>query len=657
MIKHILTLFVFVVLPVIVSAQETVGFSFGKASYKELDVRSFLADTSAKAYVISEFGKTIFDYDNINELLFDYHVKIKILRQEGVNQANIEIPLYKNDYREETVREIYAASYNLEGGRIRETKLENKSIFTEKNGQYYNVVKFAIPNAKVGSIIEFQYRIRSPFKFNLRTWDFQGDIPKMVSEYQTIIPANFTYNVTLRGYLNLSSHNSDIIQACFHMNGGIADCSFDKFVMKDIPAFREEEFMTSKSNFLSSIRYELQQIKDFDGAVNKYTKEWKDADLEFKNDAKFGQQLKRGNDALEDAVKATVVAGDDLLTQARKIYDMVKFHYVWNGTYGDHAEFGIKKAFEEKKGNVGDINLTLIAALRFAGLNVEPVLLGTRGLGRPIEIHPVLSDFNYVVAKLELDGKTYLLDAVDDFMPFGSLSIPCYNGIGRVMKSDGSFWMDIKPAEKERTSTMITLKLSEDGEMRGVISEMYYGYAALSKRKEMAEFEDEKSYIEKQKASNHFWTITSYERTGEADLDKPLVEKFGVEFTAFDPGTEHFLFNPFLVGRTQKNPFKSDKRMYPIDFAVPQDESIIIVVEFPESFEVVSMPDKIGLAIPNAGGRYIFGSQVVANKLTMNNLLSIMRTVFAPEEYPYLKEIYGKMVQAQGVDVIFQKKK
>ena len=654
--KTLLTLFV-IALPFVVAAQETLGFKYGQVTYRELDAKTYPADTSANAYVISEFGKTIFDYDNINELIIDYHVKIKILRQEGLSQANIEIPLDKRTSGEETIRDIYAAAYNLENGRIVETKLESKSVFTEKTGKYYNYIKFAIPNAKVGSIIEYQYRMRSPFVFNFRTWDFQSDIPKMVSEYHTVIPANYTYNVTLRGYLNLANHASEVVTECFRMSGGSADCAINKYVMKDVPAFKDEEFMTSKLNFLSSIRYELQQVKDFSGAVNKYTKEWKDADIEFKNDPNFGGQLKRGDNVVEDQVKTAVAGETDPLAKAKKIYDMVKFHFVWDGVYGVFSEYGIKKGFEEKKGNVADINLSLITALRSAGLNVDPVLIGTRGHGRPVELHPVLSDFNYVIAKLEIDGKVYLLDAVDDFLPFGSISIPCYNGIGRVMSSEGSFWMDIKPTERDRTAIMINLKLDDKGEMTGVITQTYFGYAGVRQRKEITEFQDEKSYLEKQKASNHFMNITSYERTGEDELSKPLVEKFGVQFTAFDPGAQHFLFNPFLVGRSESNPFKSDTRMFPIDFAVPQDRSITIVVDFPESFEVASMPDKIGLAIPNAGGRYIFGGQVVGNKLTMNNVLGIARPVFAPEEYPYLKEIYGKMVQAQGADVIFQKKK
>ncbi|MEJ0031258.1 MAG: transglutaminase-like domain-containing protein [Bacteroidota bacterium] len=163
--------------------------------------------------------------------------------------------------------------------------------------------------------------------------------------------------------------------------------------------------MTSKYNFISSIRYELQQIKQMNWSVDKFTKERKDADQEFKSSPTFGSQLKRSPDAMEDAVKGALIGEIDPLTRAKKVYDMVKFHFVWDGSYGDHTEYGVKKAFEEKKGNVADINITLIAALRSAGFDVEPVLIGTRDVGRPIELHPVLTDFNYVIAKLELRWK------------------------------------------------------------------------------------------------------------------------------------------------------------------------------------------------------------------------------------------------------------
>jgi hypothetical protein len=295
--------------------------------------------------------------------------------------------------------------------------------------------------------------------------------------------------------------------------------------------------------------------------------------------------------------------------------------------------------------------------LRYAGFQCDPVLLATRGLKRPIEIHPVLTDFNYVIAKLTLNEKVYLLDAVDDFMPFGSIPLRCYNGIGRVIADEGSYWMDIKPTDKDRTIKLINLKLDAGGAMTGVITETRFGYAAINKRKEFSEYADEKSYLDKLKSKNHFTTLTTYERTADEDISKPVTEKFGVEFSAFDsPGTTDFLFNPFISDRQDTNPFKSDKRIYPVDFAVPIDENVTIIIEFPETFEVVSVPDKVGLALPNAGGKYIFGSQIVQNRITITNALSLARPLYHAQEYPYLKEIYSKMVQSQNTDIIFKRR-
>jgi hypothetical protein len=81
------------------------------------------------------------------------------------------------------------------------------------------------------------------------------------------------------------------------------------------------------------------------------------------------------------------------------------------------------------------------------------------------------------------------------------------------------------------------------------------------------------------------------------------------------------------------------------------------MIDFPETFEVASLPEKVGLALPASGGRYVFGAQVNGNKLLVNNILGISRTLFAPEEYPYLKEIYSRMLQAQNTDIVFQRKK
>src|SRR5690349_22677640 len=91
----------------------------------------------------------------------------------------------------------------------------------EKNDRgYYDFAKFAIPDVKAGTVIEYQYEIMSPFTYNFRKWEFQADIPKVYSEYRTSIPGNYVYNIILRGYLQLTEKKDDVQQNCMHNGAG-----------------------------------------------------------------------------------------------------------------------------------------------------------------------------------------------------------------------------------------------------------------------------------------------------------------------------------------------------------------------------------------------------------------------------------------------------
>ena len=110
------------------------------------------------------------------------------------------------------------------------------------------------------------------------------------------------------------------------------------------------------------------------------------------------------------------------------------------------------------------------------------------------------------------------------------------------------------------------------------------------------------------------------------------------------------------MGRRESNPFKSDTRVYPVDFTVPIEEAVTITIDLPENFVAESIPEKVMLALPNAGGKFLYGSQLVGNKLHITNMLSLARPVYSSQEYPYLKEIYTRMVQAQNADILFKRK-
>src|SRR5690606_5947910 len=184
-----------------------------------------------------------------------------------------------------------------------------------------------------------------------------------------------------------------------------------------------------------------------------------------------------------DAHIESVIANEtNDLAKAEKIYDFIRGWYRWNEFTGKYSDAGIKKAFDQKVGNVGDINLSLIAALKYAGLFVEPMILATRDKGLPIELYPVLTDFNYVVAKLNLGDKIYMLDATDDFVPFGVLPERCLNGRGRVLGEKESYWYKIDATERAKQLTILNLKLDSLGVVRGTIQTTSVGYKAAEKR-------------------------------------------------------------------------------------------------------------------------------------------------------------------------------
>jgi transglutaminase-like putative cysteine protease len=632
------------------------GFPFGKALFRDLEMTSYPNDTAAAAVVLQEFGEAYVDSDEMN-LRFEYHVKIKILKPSGLKYGDVELYLHRQEGKEETVNWFHASSFNLENGKIVESKMEQKPMRQELS-TYTVVQSFPIPNVKVGSVVEYSYHLESPWLNKFHPWEFQSDIPKVSSEYWATIPAYYRYNVTLRGFLKLTKNESEVIRNAFNVAGlGSADCARMMYAMTDIPAFVEEEYVTARSNYLAAINFELLEVRYPDGRVEKITTEWKDAMNKLWNDPQFGGQVRRGKNILENDVAPVVAGADDPLERARKIYDFVKFQYEWNGTYGKYSESGIRKALDSKKGNIGDINLTLIAALRAADLPANPVILSTRANGFPIEIHPVITDFNYVIASLQIGEKRFLLDATDDFMPFGLIPERCINSKGRLMEDRESQWVSLDVPGNKKWVGIMNLKVLGDGRISGSVSLNYYSYSAVDERRRLYGAENPRPRLSARPGGGMESAVLSNIVLENLDaLEKPLTVKFDIESEVFDPaGSPSWLLNPFFVSSWKENPFKAAERMYPVEFGIPIDERMIVTIEFPEGHEVKSIPENVGLSLPNNGGRYIFQAKAEGNKVNLSSNFIITKNYYSSEEYHYLKELFARMIQTQATDLVIER--
>jgi len=615
-------------------------------SKSDLEINSYSKDSTANALVIYDYGKSFIDSKTF-KLRVKFKQKIKILSQKGLEEGNFEIKLYKGRSSSEKILNINGITYNNEGGRVVKTILKNSSIF-EEDYKDYKLVKFVLPNVKVGSVITISYETQSPFIRKFQPWYFQGNHPVLYSEYNTSIPGNYEYNIKLVGTLPLKVHDRSVEKNCIVVgNGASANCSIAKYVMTDIPPYKDEDFTTTAMNYLSRIEYELSVFRGFDGKVDKITKSWQDVDSELKSDPNFGKQIGKSRlvkKVLPDSIKAQDIS----LQKAKSIYAFVQNNFKWNGK-SEKYDVSIKEAIKEKNGSVFEINLMLENLLSSEGFKVKPILLSTRGNGLATKIYPVLTDFNYTILKISIDGQDYYLDATDPYLTFGELPYRCLNQYGRLIDfEDGSYWENINIEDYSKRSHSVEVTIGTDHAL-GNISSEYLGYYSQRQRKAF----NENPIQYKDRKANELNSL-AIENHDVINFNKNAIQfKEKIRFTKENEfiGNKMY-FNPFVVTFFKENPFKLQERTFPIDFGFKDSFSYVTVITLEEGLKVVDLPDGITYILPSEAGTLKVGFEAKDNVITMFYKVQFDLAIYPPEYYPYLKELMNRALEIQNNSVI-----
>ncbi len=628
-------------------------FGFSQESYNsesyivtldDIKTKTFAKDSTANALVIYEHGNSYVDKSEY-DLRTEIQKKIKILNQNGFDNATITIHLYNNERSEEKVTNIFATTYNLINGNVVKTSLSKKDVFEEKYDENHKLIKFTLPNIKEGSVITYSYTIISPFMFNYKGWNFQDDIPKLYSEYRTSIPGNWDYNIKLIGANKLSVNESEIKKGCLtSFNGGVADCSNSIYAMKDIPAFIEEDYMTTKSNYLGRIEYELRTFKDFNGLVKNYAKTWKSVDDELRTDENIGRQLSKSI-KIEELLSPEIINEPDILKKATLIYQYVQNNYTWNEEYKIFKDVSVKDLIKNKSGNVSSINILLHNLLKESNIDVKPVLLSTRNNGFATKLFPVISEFNYLIVQATIDNKKYLLDATDNYLNFGDIPFRCLNQYGRLLDfKSGSEWIDIEPQSSSYTLFNAELKLDKEQGVIGNVKIRTNGYHALNSKK--AYFSNKEAYVKDLENKSPFLEIFDHNVTSDEKNSTDFTESYQIEYKN-ENSSETFYLNPFFKVFFHENPFKLQERTYPIDFGFKDSYVYILKLNLDNNYKVIEQPKDVLIGLPNNTGQISFSTKVLDGSVNLTMKIVFKESIYAPEYYPYLKEFMSKIVDVQ----------
>lgn len=652
-----------------VYAQETSPYTkFGKITAEELQKKIYSVDSNANAVVLSDIGEAAIEGNNKGwfSISFKRHRVVHVLNQNGYNEANVEIPLYTDGDAEEQLENIKAVTYNLENGKIKESKLEKSAIFKEKMDRNWIVKKFTFPNVKEGCIIEYEYKVTSDFISNLDPWHFQGSSPELWSEFKLSVPQFFTYTFLSHGFhpfaindkkdrtTNFSILDSRGTSATerYNLTSGVTDY---RWVMKDVPELKEESYTSSLKNHIARIEFQLSS-RNYPLTPHDYRNTWPGLIKELLDASYFGDALDNNNNWLADDLKPLLAGAASETEKAKKIYTYVRDNF----TCTDHSAFfmqqSLKNVMKAKKGTVSEMNLLLVAMLRYAGLKSYPVILSTTDHGFTWEYYPMITAFNYVVAQCIADGRTVYLDASYPRLGFDRLLPQCYNGHARVINETADAVYFLPDSLNERKVTALFITNDEKGNWIGAMNQTLGYFESYSVRNKIKEKGEEDFFKEIQKVYGEEVKVKSPHVDSLSDYDEPVALKYEVELNL--PKDDILYINPMFGEAWKKNPFKSAERYYPVEMPYTMDETYLLTFQVPQEYTVDELPKQIVAKLDEQGSAFFeYRISQSGNTISLRSRVKISRTVFAPEEYQNLREFFNLIVNKQNEQIVFKKKK
>ena len=616
-----------------ISAQD---FKFGEVSKEELLEKFNPVDPSAKATVLYRREHTSYDLSsNSFNQVREVQERIKIYSKEGFDWATKRIVYLSNS----NIRGLKGVTYNLIDGEINKTKIGKEGVFIEKMNKYVRNKKFTFPKVKEGCVIEYKYNIDLLYA-GLDDVNFQYGIPVKRFDLQIVIPEFFKF----RTFLNPRSNY--IPNYTYKNNVVIAN-------LTNIPALKNEEFIDNLNNYRAKLLFEYKYFYPAYGVTKVFSSDWNSVIKRINNNKYFGEELAKYNYFKKDV--------DDILNSSmsqnhkiKLLFEFVKSKMTWDESYSIYAYDGIKNSYKKGTGGVADINLMLVAMLRYAKINANPVLLSTKENGIPL--FPTRRGFNYVVCGVEIKDKVLLLDATNEFTMTNILPLNVLNWQGRIIRENGtSAWVDLQPEKNSKNTTLVYAVLSNDLVFEGKVNNQKTDYYAYEYRNESVGLKS-LDLIKKTYKNKGDIEISNLITKNDKELNKAILNSF--DFT-YEEGIEEIgsevYISPMLFLSENKNIFNNETREYPIDFNFPKTKTNIVNISIPEGYKIKSLPESVKMVMPDDLGEYSFKVKSNGNIVQVSEEFSINSPIISSVYYVDLKEVYKKLIEKNSEKIVLEK--
>jgi hypothetical protein len=632
------------------------GFKFGDVPVEQLEMTVYEKDSTAAALVLYEDRDVYYDFKvNGFEIITNYMVRIKILTQEGIEYADGSIPFYTEKTRDlsETISNLTGFTYNLENGKVVKEKLSKNYIFTEEVSDNLKRMKFAMPAVKVGSVIEYKYKLASPYYSSPEDVQFQRSIPVQYSRFQIRIPEYFIFNREMKGYERLV-FKSQSVNGSFLVNGDLIQHVAEEITVEvnDLPALKDEDFVWNYNDFKAGIRFELSKVQFVGSYYKDFSQTWGNIVKMLKEHPNFSKKF-NNKSIFKEELPVALASQSNVTDSIRAILDLVRSKVKWN----DKATLLVvnpQKALKEGVGTSGEINALLMTALNNAGFTSYPVVMSLRSRGRIPFTYPSIDNLNYFVVGVDVGDKNYYLDATLSYTDVNVIPIDCMVDKALRIYPNSFDWIDLSTIGNNTNQSFLNLSFNENGILMGDKKEIYSGEIAFAFKKEYNRAKDETDYVETQETKNDI-RISDYKVEESRKNNYNFMETYTFEKNDIQLGDNTVIaLNPLLFKAMKSNAFKSEARKLPVEFPFPYEEKINITLTIPEGYTVDEIPKP---------ERIVFDDQIDFSYLIQQNhdkvqlaVRFILKTSIIPvQEYNQLRDFWSKVFAKKNEFITLKK--
>ncbi len=598
----------------------------------------------------------------VAEEIRNIHKTIRILKPVAVNQANVALYFAKDHYKN-NIYKLTGKTYNLLDGKLQTTELPSGEFYKSKLvGDNYEI-SFALPDVRVGSIIDYSFNIVSPFYYHLPVWEIQSELPKLITEYSLSYPPQFDFMSILHVKPTLKEFNNaeDAIEApeqfcqfkeSFANSGGNA---FTLLVRKNVPAMVKEHYVFNINNYKEYV--DFQMVKNmatdfvFLDSWEKYNEEM----------LKIGivKSIRRNNKFLSDTVKAIINGQTNKAAIAKEIFCYVRNNFYADGAAAKLKDASLKDVFYERKGSKGSINAVLAAMLNVAGLEASLMATSTSNEIPASAVYPIENRLNYYACALKTDTGYIFLDATDKSMPFGLLPGNCYDGYCRIISDEGDSRNLSPDMIQDVNDHFMDIDMSADTETTISYTHKMGMYSSANCRRQMGGpgFSIDPILSKIVSALDDNAVITGHQLINTNLPDTSLVLIITYKLKKRPDNSGEFLSSAYIKN-FPKNPLPAVSRIHPVEYTCRSVTKFHITIKLPRGYDLLSNPAPTNISLGENDMVYIKNSSwhPGSDLFEIDFTCSRNRATFEPQDYGLLRSFYEDVSREENKVIEFKKK-